>query len=403
VLINQLTGTHPGSLRNPIPTGGRVPGILLARVAQDQSHLEFERRVQDLLFVVEEAYWDLHCAYWDLYSRDRGMKLAHDIWQGAKARFEAGGLAAHELAQIEVQYHQFRTQRLEALGNGAGGRLGVLEAERRLRYVIGLAPDDDCRLVPSDEPVTAPFEPDWKCALQAALVRRPELLQVQQEIRAAEYELRRAQNLLLPDLRLITRGSPNGLGNTLGASLRDLGDLRHHDWEVGLQFQVPVGQRAAHAEVSRARLQLAQRFAFLRDQEAKVMHSLLRSYRTLAQLREEMQTRKSQREAAAVQLQSLSERFKAGERNSDILVRTQQIWADALRDERVAVCAYNTALADLERQKGTILEHDNVVIAQGPVPQCAQAGASRHLRKYYAEVRGGPGPASESVSSFELR
>src|SRR5262249_36420863 len=157
------------------------------------------------------------------------------------------------------------------------------------------------------------------------------------------------QDLLLPDLRLISRHSPNGLDTSLGGSLRRLADFAHNEWEVGLQFQMPIGFRAGHAEVTQAKLLLAQRYAFLRDQEAKVILSLQRSYRSVVQFREELRTRHSTRVAATTQLQALYERFKAGERNSDILVRTQQIWADALRDEQTALCNYNVALADFER------------------------------------------------------
>jgi outer membrane protein TolC len=382
VFINQIRDNHPGSLRNQIPTGGRVPGILLTRLVYDQAQLEFERRLQELLFAVEEAYWELYCAYWDLYSRDSGMRLAQDVWQRAKARYEAGGIGIQDLAQIEVQYQLFRTQRLEALGNGSGGRLGVLEAERRLRYVIGLPAEDGTRLIPSDEPVTTPFEPDWLAAMTEATALRPELLQVRQDIRAAELNLRQARNLLLPDLRLVSRLSPNGLGTNFGSSLSGVGEFRNNDFELGLQMQVPIGVRAAHAEVERARLQLGQRFAFLRDQESKIVSSLQRSYRSVVQFREEVRTRHSQRVAAGTQLQALYERFKAGDRNSDILVRTQQIWADALRDEYVAVCNYNVALADFERQKGTILRAHNVTIAQGPFPQCARERPSEHIREF---------------------
>ena len=108
VLINQLRDTHPGSILNPFPVASQVPGILLARVAYEESRLEFERRVQELLFAVEEAYWDLYSAYWDLYSRERGVRLAREVWQMAKDRFEAGGINEQELAQIEAQYHLFR-------------------------------------------------------------------------------------------------------------------------------------------------------------------------------------------------------------------------------------------------------------------------------------------------------
>jgi len=176
VLINQIRDSLPGSVRNLLPPGGRAPGILVARITMEQSRLEFERRVQELVFTVEEAYWDLYASYWDLYSREAGLRQALSAWQVAKQRFALGGVGAEEVAQIEAQYQGFRRQRLEALGNGGNGRLGVLEAERRLRYVVGLPAEDGSRLIPSDHPTDTPYLPDWTAAVADARSRRPELL-----------------------------------------------------------------------------------------------------------------------------------------------------------------------------------------------------------------------------------
>jgi hypothetical protein len=43
--------------RQQVPTGGRVPGILLSRLNTEQAKIEFERRVSNLCYAVEEAYW----------------------------------------------------------------------------------------------------------------------------------------------------------------------------------------------------------------------------------------------------------------------------------------------------------------------------------------------------------
>src|SRR5207248_3263179 len=118
--------THPGGVRDTIPAGGRVPGIVLTRIGYEQSKLEFQRRVHEVVYAVEEAYWSLYGAYWELYSRNNALKQACTAWQVAKSRYDAGGIGIEDLAQVEEQYHFFRTQRLEALGSGVAGRLGVL-------------------------------------------------------------------------------------------------------------------------------------------------------------------------------------------------------------------------------------------------------------------------------------
>ena len=154
--------TSPTAVRQPIPpqvlpVQGRVPGILLARVVQDEAQIEFERRVQALLFVVEEAYWELYGAYWDLYSRDNGLKLAHLTWQLYQQKFKAGGPRGRRPGPGRGAVPLLPDAATGGAGNGTAGRAGVLEAERRLRYVVGLPAEDGFRLMPSDTPALAPW------------------------------------------------------------------------------------------------------------------------------------------------------------------------------------------------------------------------------------------------------
>ena len=395
VLINQLNDSLPEPLRNPVPTGGKVPGILLTRIAHNEAKLEFERRVHQLLFAVEAAYWDLYSAYYDLYSRGEAMKEAMAAWQIAKKRYDLGTLDVEDLAQIEGQYQAFRAQRLEALGDGAT-RTGVLEAERRLRYVLGMPPEDGSRLVPMDAPTDAPVEPCWQAAVVDATTHRPELLQIEQEVHAAELRVTRAKNLLLPDLRFLAKYNVNGAGDTLGAGLNSLADDRYHDWELGLVLQVPIGNREAHAEVRRAKLQLEQRLVYLNDQQAKVITALQRSVRNVVQLREEIRIRRSRREAAAIQLKRRTEKFQAGRETIDFLLQAQRDWADAIRDEYTAVSRYNVALADYRRQMGTIMVYDNVTLAEGPLPAGVKPRASECIRSSVSASGDGHADATPS-------
>jgi outer membrane protein TolC len=369
---------------------------VLARIGHKQSKVEFERRIHELLFAVEEAYWGLYCAYWDLYGWDNGLRQVQHAWQIAKQRFDAKGLAEDDLAQIEETYHFFRNQRLEALGRGQGGRPGVLEAERRLRYVTGMPSEDGTRLIPSDLPLSSRVEPDWKSALQIARERRPELQQIYNELQSAELQVFRAKDYLKPDLRFVSKAGTNGLADSLAGSYHDF-----YNWELGLLMEVPIGYRAGNAEVERAKLQLAQRYAFLRDQEKKLMLSLQRSYRDLIQFREQLQIRRSQREAAAVQLRTRFERFKSGKRlpgDVDLLVRTQRNWVDALREEYQVLCKYNVALADFERQKGTILNYRNVQILESGFPSYSGAGLCP-VREHSWTENTGPGAVDLAISA----
>jgi outer membrane protein TolC len=384
--INRLLTDHPGSLLTPFNRGRAIArGIVLTRIDFDNAQTEFERRLHELLFTVEEAYWELYAAYWDFYSRETATRQALATWQIAKVRFDVGKIAGTEFAQIEGQLHQFRSQRLQVLNRGLG-RPGVLEAERRLRYLIGLPVEDGCRIVPSDTPTVAPYCPDWRMALVEALGRRPELNQIRQEIQAAQLNVFVQKNFQMPDLRFLARYNVNSLGSKLDGTdernaLRNLFENDFNNWELGLRLDMPIGYREANAQVKRATLGLAQRVAFLQTQEQNLVSDLARSYRDIVQFYELIGILRAQRLAQAEQLRLRYQEFQAGRGTIDILLEAQRNWAEALREEQFAIADYNIALVDWERQKGTVMEHDNVTIAEGPLPACAAGRASEHIRE----------------------
>src|SRR5207247_363056 len=52
-----------------------------------------------------------------------------------------------------------------------------------------------------------------------------------------------------------------------------------------------------------------------------------------------------------------------------------------LTSEYNAIAGYNQALIGWEYVKGTIMQHDNVMIADGPLPGCVQGRAVEHQRE----------------------
>jgi hypothetical protein len=112
-----------------------------------------------------------------------------------------------------------------------------------------------------------------------------------------------------------------------------------------------------------------------------VLTALQRSHRDVVQFREEVRIRRARRAAAAVQLRRRYQKFEQGRETIDFLLQAQRNWAEALREEYVAVSNYNVALADHERQKGTILDYRNVKVLEGPLPACARPRASECIRQ----------------------
>src|SRR5262249_42440980 len=161
-----------------------------------QTRADLERVVNFQLYNVEVAYWNLYGAYVSLYTAEQALRFGYETYRLARLKYESGkeGFTLERVAQSHGQFEQFRGDRLVALGN-------VLEAERVLRSLLGLPPEDGHRLVPVDAPTLAPYVPNWETALEEALTLRPELVLARQELRTLQMNVLVQQNFLKPDLR----------------------------------------------------------------------------------------------------------------------------------------------------------------------------------------------------------
>ena len=384
--VNELRATHPGSILVPgLNAGSRVEGILITRIRFDQGRAQFQSFVHFMLLNVEAAYWNLYSSYWQLYTRDQGLIQAFEAWKISQINLKAGRGNISSVATARAQYETFRSQRLTALGL-------VLEDERRLRGLMGLSINDGFRLVPADAPNLAHYQPDWESGQREALTLRPELLIARQDLKFRQLDLINQKNLLLPDLRFVSTYDVNSIGNRLDGpdpnnAFRNLASDRFNNWSLGLQMNVPLGFRDANSAVRVARLNLMRSYNTVRDQELKTIRVLQQQRRNIAEFYQQIGIQRANREANAQQLETRYLQVRVGSAVPgglspiEFLLQAQTAFADALASEYNFIAQYQIALASWEFAKGTIMQYDNVVIGEGPLPSCVQVRAVEHAEE----------------------
>jgi outer membrane protein TolC len=360
-------------------SGNGSEGILISRIRINQSRAEFERQVQLLVVKVEIAYWNLYAAYGALYSAEEGLRDAYEAWRIFKVKNVAGAVAAQDVDQARGQYELFRGRRHQALGQ-------VLERERQLRGLMGLPVSDGVRLVPADAPTLAPYQPDWDTGLAEALTLRPELVLAREDLKARQLQLRSQQNLLLPDLRLAGTYDITGIGSRLDGPTQDnafraFASNHFDNWQIQLQYATVLGYRAVHAAIREFQIRLAQSYFVLQDQEKKVESELAGPYRNIIENYDLIQMSMQERKAYAHQHSNLKVLVEVGKATAQVLLEAQRFLVDARTREYQNIAQYNIELANWEYQKGTILQHDNIQISEGALPQCVQVRAVEHQRE----------------------
>jgi hypothetical protein len=124
----------------------------------------------------------------------------------------------------------------------------------------------------------------------------------------------------------------------------------------------------------------------LHQEELRAERYLGRQYEQLSTTYEQIRANRAQREAFGEQLRARQQEFLAGRGTLDTLLEAQRFWADALANEFQQIVAYNNALCAWEYAKGTIQQHDNVTITEGPLPACAAVKAVDHERERTASL-----------------
>lgn len=381
-------------------------GVLIARVNTDISIADFEASVRNAVSEIENAYWDLYFAYRDLDAKIAARNGALEHWRSIHAKYTAntpGGEAGKEalareqffILQAAVEDAQSGSPGRGSLtGSGSGGGVfrgggGVFAAERRLRALMGNLGQAQRLLRPIDEPPQAEVVYDWHEVLQEALATRVELRRQKWVVRRRELELTAARNFLLPRLDAIGKYRFRGFGNDLlaygnqpefGSAVGNMFDGNFQEWQLGMQLQAPLGFRQGHSAVRNAELQLSRERAVLRDQEKQVAADLSTAVGDVDRTFTLVRTHYNRRTAAAQQVDSARASFEADATSLAELTDSRRRLADADAAYYRAVCDYAIALKNVHFERGSLLKHNQITLAEGPWNEKAYSDARDHER-----------------------
>jgi outer membrane protein TolC len=386
----QGAGVEFNRIAGPNSTAGGANGVLLARINTDVSLADFEASVINLTRDVEQAYWDLYFAYRDLDAKIAGRDSALVTWQNIAERQRIGlrGGTPENESQLRSQYFLFQAAVDDALAT-------LYKREESLRYMLGLPPNGPEIIRPSTEPTTAKIVFSWRPALQEAYLRRVELRRQKWEIKRTELELVAAKNFLKPRLDAVALYRFRGLGDTLmgpnGPSgyenaYSNMFDGDYQEWQMGVQFDMPIGFRREFAAMRNVELRLARHRAILDEQEFRISHDLSDAVRDAERAFQLMKTNLNRRVAAHDEVEALTARFEVGFEQLDVLLRAEQRLAESNSAYYRSLIDYSLAIRDVHMAKGSLLEYDGVSLAEGPWSSRAYLEALERSRHFTERV-----------------
>lgn len=365
---DQATGQFSISYTHPLRRGsGRTFNesvVFLAQLDAEVAQQQFLATLRDELFEITDAYWDLY--------RERAT-LTHHLRLYLRTKRIHDTLAARR--HIDRQTTQLVTAQ-RALADRKADlvrmRTSVTNTETTLRGMINapaLMTSNELELIPMEIPTTTFYPTSNQSEIQNALLNRTEVQAAAKEVQLATRRMGVAQNELQPVLNLVTSAFASGLrGNRrFGDAFTDQFSTGRPSYSIGIQYEMPIGNRLARARVCRRQHELAR----VRDEYARALQIIQTevdiAVREVNTTFVEIITKSQALKAAESEATTIEARWNhaaggigTAALNLESLLRAQERVRDSERDYVEAVVGYNRALVNLKRSTGSLLSSEQV-------------------------------------------
>jgi outer membrane protein TolC len=353
--------------------------ILVAQNNLDISRSQLRTTLQDTLYQVQEAYWNLVYAVESHKVSRQSLQLARDLLAKSRKEVEVGVLAPLEVLNAEAVVAQREADILQA-------EALIKRSEDVLNSLVNLPADETGgarRIVPADKPALTRHEVSLEAALSEALARRPDLEAARKTIATSEINFSVARNQVLPGLDLqLSYWSPGISGDRIKYldnnpfsgvvigkekgksldSLRDAMKLLYNNWTVGLTLSVPLSNILTRSQYAQARLELGRSEAQLKAQERQVRLEVADAVRSLETDAKRVEAYRISRELAERRLDAEEKKLRVGLTTNYFVLQYQEELANARSMEIKSLIDYNLSWARYERAVGASLDNHGIKV-----------------------------------------
>ncbi len=388
-LLPESRSTVAFQARQPLLRGAGVDvnlvPVVLARIDTERSYFRLKDSLQSSVRGVIEAYWGLVAARTDRWAVQQQVEQAQFAFRLEAARERIGLANQADLAQSRLAYENFRANLIAARAN-------VLDRESALRSILGLPPTGPEELVPTTYPSTTSFGFDWPALVDLAQTSRPDLIELKLILEADYQLLLESRNQTLPQLDAVGEYRWNGIEGELltNGDIVDADASEFTGWRLGIDFSVPLGLRAARAELREQELIISRDRANLDQRLLEIVHELAANLRALDRRFAQYRAFQVTREAATDNLKVQIAAFRSGRQSFINVLEAIVSWGNAVTSEAGALTQYNTDLAILEELTGTILEAHGVYFYEERFRSAGPLRFVGHGRDYAGALRPEP-------------
>jgi outer membrane protein TolC len=351
--------------------------ILEGQNTEKSTEAAFEIQLTALIVQAQKAYWDLVFAGQDLDVKQKSLALAQRTLDENKQRVEIGTLAPVDLVPTEAQVASVNDLIVQS-------QFTVTSAEDQIKKLVSADKDPSLFLIKL-KALELPMRPEGveiptlEEAVRISLENRPEIRQVQLDLKNKDIEVIYTDNQRKPLVDVTASFDQNGLGGTQrrgfllgtpalspalpGGVFESFGQLFGYGYtgfSAGFNVVIPLNNKAANADYQRAlndqKMSQGKIDSTIQTIELDVRNSLMQVQMYKARI----DTAKTARELAQRTLEAEQDKFSLGTSTIQFVLNDQNAVAQAETNELQTVVNFTKALVDLDRSMGLSLKKNNI-------------------------------------------
>jgi outer membrane protein len=369
--------------------------IRIAKNNRELADLTFKAQVIATLSAVKDLYWDLVSYQENVKVQQDALAASQRLFDDNKKQVEVGTLAPIEVTRAEAEIAadqqlltvaQTQLLQQETILKNALSRRGIVSPELANAHLIPI----DRIVVPDVEPIT-PIQDAAALALSA----RPELSQFRILIQNQQISLKGTKNELLPTLDFVANFANNGLAGTpvplpatctnpalpnynpgsvtcaepnafftggYGNVLTQLFARNFPTYSAGFNLNIPLGNRAAQADMINGQLALRQQEVGIQRMENQVRVEVQNALIGLQQAQAQYQSALKQRTLQIQTVDAEQKKLALGASTSYNVILTQRDLVTAESNLVAAEDGYAKAKVEMDRATGQTLNNNNISI-----------------------------------------
>lgn len=332
--------------------------IVLARITANASEDEVVGGLQDHLVQVTEAYWTLYRARAEFFQRQKLLQSSEGVLRKLIGRSEVDSTPRQILrAKAAVARAQTSIQRTLSR---------VRDAEAQLRLLVNspeLLNTGIVELIPQVCPTAVSDPTELRTSLDSALQNRPDISEAIRQMRSSGVRLGVSRNELLPRLDFIVSSYVSDItGTSLSDSVYGQFTDARPSYILGIEFEVPLGNRAARAQLEQRKWELKRSINVFRATVEKALTDVEIAHREVATAWSEVLSRYEAMNAAQNEASYLQDRFDVlpmSESSAILLLEDLLDAFERVADEESAFVqaqvTHAIAIIKLREEVGTLL------------------------------------------------